>query len=297
VEYFQGAGDAIISFAWKPAIPLSDMMKDAKKYDAIVYCAGFNPSTESEGSDRKFELPADQVASIRALAQANPHVIVVLNSGGGVAWNGWLDRVPAVVEAWYSGEQIGRAVAEILFGDVNPSGKLPATFEKRWEDNPSSPYYHINDNSKTPYTEGVFVGYRGYDKNKTEPQFCFGYGLSYTTFEFGGLKVVAKGTGESRIFNITCTVGNTGDRAGAEVAQLYVGQEQSSVPRPIRELKGFNKVMLQPGETKKVTFTLSAKDLAFYDVDTHAWKTEPGKFNLWVGSSSRDLPLHGEITW
>jgi beta-glucosidase len=202
-----------------------------------------------------------------------------------------------VLQAWYSGEEVGRAVAEIIFGDVNPSGKLPATFEKRLEDNPTSPYYQIKDNNKTPYTEGIFVGYRGYDKKKVEPQFCFGYGLSYTTFKFGNLKIAQKGSGSSRTFLVSCSITNTGSRAGAEIAQLYVSDPQCSVPRPVRELKGFNRVMLQPGQTKSVSFTLGRDDLAFYNTKSHSWVIEPGKFVVSVGSSSRDLPIKGQLVW
>jgi beta-glucosidase len=293
VEYYQGGGEAIIAFQWKPYVTPEEEMRDLKKYDAVVYCAGFNNTTEGEGFDRPFELPKAQVDYISALSKVHPKVIVTLNTGGGVAWDGWLNKVPAVIETWYSGQELGRAAAEIIFGDVNPSGKLPATFEKRAEDNPSFPYYSIKTDKKTPYTEGIFGGYRGYDKNKVEPQFCFGYGLSYTTFEFGNLKIKKTGSGEARNIIVTCDVTNTGDRAGAEVAQLYLGDVKCSVPRPIRELKGFDKVTLNPGETKPISFMLTQEDLSFFDVKTYKWVAEPGRFNVWVGSSSRDLPLHG----
>ena len=173
-----------------------DAVELAKQADVAVVCVGFDQRSqnlehdhnagmqEGEGHDRPFALPAAQTNLIRAVAAANPHTVVVINSGGGVAWAGWLDKVPAVLQAWYSGQAGGRAVAEILFGDVNPSGKLPATFEKRAEDNPTFPYYHLREGKKTPYTEGIFVGYRGYDEKKIEPEFCFGHGLSYTEFHY-----------------------------------------------------------------------------------------------------------------
>jgi beta-glucosidase len=295
IEYYQGLCGACASFSWRQAS--IDLLRDAKDADAVVYCAGFNQDNEGESFDRPFELPKEQMDVLRNIAEFNRNVIVVLNSGGGIAWDGWVEHVPAVIEAWYPGQEVGRVVAEIIFGDVNPSGKLPATFEKREQDNPTAPYYNINDDGKTPYTEGIFVGYRGYDKDKVEPQFCFGYGLSYTRFEFGNLKITEKGSGDSRTIEISCTVKNTGDRAGAQVAQLYVGDAACSVPRPIRELKGFNKLDLEPGETKTASFTLSKDDLAFYDVNTHSWVAEPGEFNMWVGSSSRDLPLHETFVW
>lgn len=294
IDYYQALYGAMISFNWKLISMDLDAIRDA---DAVVYCAGFNQGSEGEGFDRPFELPIEQVYGIQELAKANPRVIVVLNSGGGVAWEGWLENVPAVLEAWYPGQEVGRVVAETIFGDVNPSGKLPATYEKRWEDNPSAPYYNINDNGKTPYTEGIFVGYRGYDKNNIEPQFCFGHGLSYTTFKFGDLKIAQNGSGDSKRIEVTCNITNTGKRAGAEVAQLYVGDVECSVARPVRELKGFSKVMLQPGESKSISFTLGKDDLTFYDVNARVWVTEPGKFSVWVGSSSRQLPLQTTFEW
>lgn len=295
IEYYQALHGACASFSWRQAS--IDLLKEAKDADAIVYCVGFNQGNEGEGFDRSFELPKEQMDVLCNIAKFNKNVIAVINSGGGVNWEGWVDSVPAIIEAWYPGQEVGRVVAETIFGDVNPSGKLPATFEKHEKDNPTAPYYNINDNGKTPYTEGIFVGYRGYDKNKMEPQFCFGYGLSYTTFKFGDLNISEKGTGDSRTIEVSCTVTNTGDRAGSEVAQLYVGDVECSVPRPIRELKGFSKLALKPGESKTASFTLSKDDLAFYDVNIHSWVTEPGEFKVWVGSSSRDLPLHGTFVW
>lgn len=297
IEYFQAGGEAIIKFEWRPYKELDQEIKDLAKYDAVVYCAGFNSSTEGEGFDRPFDLPKEQVDYMSALGKAHPRVIVTINSGGGVGWDGWLENVPAVIQAWYSGQQIGRAVAEIIFGDINPSGKLPASFEKKFEDNPSSPYYHINDNGKTPYGEKIFVGYRGFDKNKVEPQFCFGHGLSYTTFEFSNLEIGESRKEGTRTIEVSCDVKNTGKRSGAEVAQLYLGDRKCSVERPIKELKGYNKLFLAPGETKTAIFTLSEEDLAFYDINKHDWKAEPGRFDVWVGSSSRELPLHGEFDW
>jgi beta-glucosidase len=273
----------------------------ARQADAAVVCVGFNQQpkgqgydfhakfTEGEGHDRPFGLPEAQVELIRAVAAVNPHTIVVINAGGGVAWAGWLDRVPAVLQAWYSGQESGRAVAEILFGDVNPSGKLPATFEKRAEDNPTFPYYHLSENHTTPYTEGIFVGYRGYDEKNIEPQFCFGHGLSYTEFEYGKLEVTTNRIPANRSVTVTVEVKNTGERAGDEILQLYVHPVKSSVPWPPKELRGFERVSLKPGETKTVSLALPAGQLAFYDVKTHGFVVEPGAFDIMVGSSSRDI--------
>ena len=267
----------------------------AKQADVAVVCVGFNRRSETEGRDRTFELPEGQTNLIRAVAAVNPRTIVVINAGGGVAWAGWLEKVPAVLHAWYPGQEGGRAVAEILFGDVNPSGKLPATFEKRAEDNPSFPYYHLRENNKTPYTEGIFVGYRGYDENKVEPQFCFGHGLSYTTFRYGKVQVTPKRIPAGGQVTVSLDVKNTGKRAGDEIVQLYVHQAKSSVKRPVKELRGFERVSLKPGETKTVKLTLAADQLAFYDVKTHAFVVEPGAFDVMVGGSSRDIRGKSQI--
>lgn len=254
-------------------------------------------ASEAEGGDRSYALPAEQVELIRAVAAVNRRTIVVLNSGGGVDWQGWLDRVPAVLHAWYPGQEEGTAVAEILFGAVNPSGKLPASFEKRPEDGPCYASYHASKEDRMAYSEGVFVGYRGFDRNGVEPRFGFGHGLSYTTFAYDDLQVRTEGRGDSRRVVVTARVTNKGPRAGREVAQLYVGDVAASVPRPPRELKGFASVELAPGEARTVRFELDRRAFAFYDVAGKGWKVEPGEFVIQVGRSSRDLPLKATLTW
>ena len=273
----------------------------ARQADVAVVCVGFNQRArgsehdrnaglgEGEGHDRSFELPDGQAELIRAVAAANPRTIVVINSGGGVAWAGWLDHAPAVLQAWYSGQDIGRATAEILFGDVNPSGKLPATFEKRAEDNPTFSSYHLKADNKTPYTEGIFVGYRGYDEQKIEPQFCFGHGLSYTEFHYGKAEAAPKVIAPGGQATVSLEVKNTGKAAGDEVVQLYIHPTHSSVPQPPKELRGFERVRLKPGETRKVVLTLTGDDLAYYDVTTHGFVVEPGGYEILIGSSSRDI--------
>jgi beta-glucosidase len=279
----------------------------AKQADVAVVCVGFDQRPQSlgrdrnggflegEGHDRPFELPEAQTDLIRAVAAANPHTVVVINSGGGVAWAGWLDKVPSVLQAWYSGQESGRAVAEILFGDVSPSGKLPATFEKQAEDNPSFPYYHLRDNKKTPYTEGLFVGYRGYDQKKIEPQFCFGHGLGYTEFHYGKVKVKPKQIAPSGQATVSVEVSNTGRVAGDEVVQIYFHPVKSNVPWPPKELCGFERVSLKPGEKKTVTLTLKGEQLAYYDTTTHDFAFEPGNYEILVGSSSRDIRGQGRL--
>jgi len=205
--------------------------------------------------------------------------------------------VPAWLETWYSGEAGGTALAEILFGDVNPSGHLPATFERRAEDNPTfSNYYPEGDSNKVSYKEGIFVGYRGYEHNGAKPLFPFGYGLSYTTFDFANLKVAPSGDSSGLNYTVTFDVTNTGSRPGATVAQIYVAEAHASVPRPPKELKGFQRVMLQPGETKHVTLPLNGRSFAFYDTGGKRWQVDSGEFGILVGDSSANLPLKSSIT-
>ena len=259
----------------------------AAKADAVVVAVGFNPQSETEGWDRTFDLPPGQNELIQKVAAKNKNVIVVITSGGGVDMTPWLDKVSGVVEAWYPGQEGGTALAEILTGDTNPSGHLPATFERRWEDNPAhDSYYPADGTNKVPYKEGVFVGYRGYEHNKTKPLFPFGYGLSYTTFKYSNLLADEH--------SISFEVTNTGFRAGDAVPQVYIAPEQSSVPRPAKELKGFARVTLQPGETKSVSILLNGRSFAFWGGG--AWKVEHGDYDVLVGSSSDQIELQGKIT-
>jgi len=283
----------------------SVVSQEAKKLaanaDVVVVAAGFDPETESEGADRTFNLPPAQDELIEAMAAANKNTIVVITSGGNVDMTGWLDRVPALIEAWYPGQEGGTALAEVLFGDVNPSGRLPVTFERRWEDNPvSNRYYPAPGTNKVEYKEGVFVGYRGYEKNNIKPQFPFGYGLSYTNFSYGNLSVqqgITKGgSPEFWWAEVSFDVTNNGNRPGSEVAQVYVGDSHSKVPRPLKELQGFAKVDLKPGDTKRVKVMLSARSLSYYDVNTKKWRAEPGDFDVLVGPSSAQIELRGKIT-
>ena len=276
------------------------LVPDAAKADAVVYCAGFDHRTEGEGSDRPFELPAGQIAQIDSIAALNPNLVVVVNAGGGVDFNPVLAKAKAVLMAWYPGQQGGRAVAEILSGEVNPSGRLPITIEKRLEDNPVFNNYYCNTDKiynspydRVTYYEGVFVGYRGYDRAGTEPLFPFGYGLSYTDFQFSDIAAEKLSDGKVRV---TASVKNTGKRAGAEVVQLYVSDEEARVPRPEKELKDYAKVWLEPGESKTVEFILDSEAFEFYDMDLHRFTVEPGVFNILLGASSRDIRLTTAVT-
>jgi beta-glucosidase len=269
----------------------------AANVDAVVVAAGFDASTESEGADRTFRLPPGQEELIREMAAANERTVVVMTAGGAVDTAGWLDRVPALLQAWFPGQEGGTAVAEILLGDVNPSGRLPATFERRLEDNPSYEFYYPEPGTlRVDYEEGIFVGYRGYEHHDVVPLFPFGHGLSYTTFEYGALSVTPGTTGDG-IVQVSFDLTNSGDRAGAEVAQLYVADTHSDIPRPPKELKGFAKVQLEPGETQRVTIGLDRRSFAYYDVEGGDWAVTPGVFQILVGRSSANIRLQGDLSF
>jgi len=267
----------------------------ASRADVVVVAVGFDPDSESEGSDRTFRLPPGQEQLIQEMAATNKNTIVVVTAGGAVDMSSWLDRVPAVLQSWYPGQEGGTALAEVLFGDVNPSGRLPVTFERRWEDNPvHDSYYPEAGTNRILYKEGLFVGYRGYDHSGKKPLFPFGYGLSYTAFAYRNLSVVP--TAPEGNFSVSFDVTNTGKREGAEVAQVYVGDKHAKVPRPAKELKGFVKVNLRPGETRRVTVTLDRRALSYYDVSSKQWRAEPGKFEVFVGRSAEQIELEGKLT-
>jgi beta-glucosidase len=268
----------------------------AAKADVVVVAAGFSAASESEGGDRTFALPFGQDELIRAMAAANKKVIVAVTSGGNVDSNAWLDRVPVLLETWYGGQDGGQAVAEILLGEVNPSGHLPATFERHAEDNPTfANYYPEPGTKRVVYKEGIFVGYRGYEHNHVKPLFPFGYGLSYTTFKFANLAVNPESAGANPQVTVTVDVTNTGSRKGAEVAQVYVSPSNAKIERPERELKGFERVLLEPGKTKHVTVTLDAQAFAYWSADDKKWKIDPGKFTVHVGDSVEETPLTGSV--
>ncbi len=269
----------------------------AARVDAVVVAAGFDASTESEGADRTFRLPPGQDELIRAMAGVNDRTVVVMTAGGAVDTTGWLDRVPALLQAWFPGQEGGTAVAEILLGDVNPSGRLPATFERQWQDNPAHAHYYPEPGTqRILYTEDIFVGYRGFEQNGVAPLFPFGHGLSYTTFEYGELEIAPRTTRDGNV-SVSFDVTNTGDRAGAEVVQVYIADTHSEVPRPPKELKGFAKVELQPGETRRVTIALDRRSFAFYDTNESGWAVAPGIFGVLVGRSSAAIELRGEVTF
>jgi beta-glucosidase len=270
--------------AYSPAMQEAIIL--AREADvAVVFARVF----ESEQRDRaSLTLPNDQDQLIRAIAAANPRTIVVLSCGGPVTLP-WIDEVPAVVNAYYAGQEQGVAVADVLFGDVNPSGKLPITFPRSESQVPvAHPGQQASDPS-TVYSEGIFVGYRAYDEHGLAPLFPFGYGLSYTTFAYDNLQLSADTVAAGERLTVSIDITNTGQRAGQEVVQLYVHDVTASVPRPPKELKGFAKVALAPRQTKTVTFTLDRTSLAYWDEVKHAWVAEAGAFEALIGSSSRDI--------
>jgi beta-glucosidase len=254
---------------------------------------------ETEGKDHPITLDGNQDELIQAVAAANPHTIVVLKSGSAVLMP-WVDKVPAILEAWYPGEEDGNAVAAVLFGDVNPSGKLPMTFPKQLDDLPANtPSQYPGVNGVASYSEGIFVGYRHYDEEHIQPLFPFGYGLSYTTFGFSDLAITPKTAKDNSKLTVTVdfNVTNTGKRAGEEVAQLYVGLPSAKhIPQPPEQLKRFAKVLLQPGETHHIHFELDERALACWNERTHKWVVLPGAYHIMAGPSSRHLPLQGNVT-
>ncbi len=273
-----------------PSDPIADAVALAQKSDVAIVFAGLTDEWESEGGDRQdMELCGDQVELIERVAAANPNTIVVLNTGSPVTMD-WLDQVAAVVQAWYPGQELGNAVADVLFGDVNPSGKLPQTFPKRLRDNPAYLNYP-GENGLVYYGEGIFVGYRYYDEKGIEPLFPFGHGLSYTTFAYGNLGLDAAEYLPGDEIRISVDVANSGERAGKEIVQLYVRDVECRLARPEKELKAFAKVALEPGESKTVTFTLDQDALSFYDPAREQWVAEAGEFQVLVGSSARDIRL------
>lgn len=264
----------------------------AKMADVAVVSVGFSPSTEGEGLDRTYQLPFGQEELIQAVAAVNPHTIVVLTSGGSVATQDWLDKVPALLQTWYAGQEAGNALEKILFGEVTPSGKLPISWEKKIEDNPTyNNYYEAKGLRDVKYEEGIFIGYRYYDKDKVQPLFPFGFGLSYTSFVFSNLEVTPQVASQTGSITVGFDVTNTGSRAGAEVAEVYAGDPSATAPRPVRELKGFSRVTLAPGKSSHVMVTLNRRSLAYWDTNTHYWRIDPGKFVVYVGDSSRNVPL------
>lgn len=271
---------------------IADACAKAKDADAVIFVGGLNKAVnqDCEDSDRfGLELPYNQDAVIEALAEVNPNLAVVIVSGNAVAMP-WVDKVNAIVEAWYCGSQAGVALADVIFGKVNPSGKLPVTFPVRLEDNGAHALGAYDRNSrKAEYKEGVFVGYRWAQKQDIKPLFAFGHGLSYTTYTYGQASINRSTMAENGTLTVSVDVTNSGNVAGKEIVQLYIGDDEASVERPVMELKGFSKVALEPGETAKLRFTIKPEMLKFYDVEKGDWTLEKGSFTAYIGAASDDI--------
>lgn len=274
---------------------IAEAVQAAKAAKVAVVFAGLPDAYESEGYDRAhMAMPACQNRLIEAVAGANPNTVVVLHNGSPVEMP-WLGKVKAVLEAYLGGQAVGIAAVRLLYGDANPCGHLAETFPVKLSDNPSYLYYG-GEGDEADYREGVFVGYRYYDKKEMPVLFPFGFGLSYTTFACSNLRLSGAKITDQEPLTATVTVTNTGSRAGKTVVQLYVGDRESTVLRPIRELKGFEKVELQPGESRDVTFTLDKRAFAYWNAAIHDWHVETGAFTIEVGQSSRDIEVSGEVT-
>ena len=299
---------------YSPGMPESpDEKKAVADADVVVVAVGFDAKSEHEGADRTFTLPPGQDALVEAVAAVNPRTIVTLTGGGGMDTSRWLDKVPVLVHTWYPGQEGGTAVAQILFGQHDPEGKLPVSFDRSWNENPSSKWYYGDPKDSTTlntigadgqpkdytiehikYGDKLMVGYRYWTTTGKHPLFPFGFGLSYTTFKFSNLKIPASAAPGSTV-TVNFDVANTGSVAGAEVAQLYVSDPSAQVDRPERELKGFAKVRLEAGATQHVTLSLDARAFSFWDETAHKWVVDPGKFVIRVGDSSENTPLSADI--
>ena len=277
---------------------IADAVAAAKEADAVIFIGGLNKAAhqDCEDSDRYgLELPYAQDKTIGALAAVNPNLTVVIVSGNAVAMP-WVDKVNGIMETWFSGSQTGHALADVLFGKVNPSGKLPFTFPVKLEDNAAHALnaYDPEDLS-VEYKEGIFVGYRWAEKEQIKPLFAFGHGLSYTTFGYGEAKAAKASMKENGTLSVSVDVTNTGDVAGKEVIQLYIGDNEASVARPVKELKGFRKIALEPGQKQTVTFEITPEMLKFFDADKHEWVLEKGKFTAYICAASDDVRTQVEF--
>lgn len=264
----------------------------AKDADLVLFIGGLNKNEhqDCEGADRKnMNLPYEQDALISALAKVNKNVAVIIISGNAIAMP-WVNEVPAILEAWYSGSSAGNALASILFGDTNPSGKLPFTFPVKLTDNSAHALgEYPGDHTKVTYNESIFVGYRWHDKKKIKPLFSFGHGLSYTSFQYSKINMDKKEMTANETITVKMCIKNTGSREGKEIVQLYIRDKKSSLPRPEKELKGFEKVSLLAGEEKEVTFTIDKQALSFYDDKKKEWVAEEGDFEVLIGASADDI--------
>jgi beta-glucosidase len=274
---------------------LNEAIEAAKKADAIIAFAGYANGFEAEGFDRSsLRVPEDTEILLNKIVEINANTAVVVQNGAPLILGPWIDKAKAVIENWFAGQESGNAIVDVLTGKVNPSGKLAVTFPKRYKDSPGTLRYP-GDKEKAFYNEGVFVGYRYFDKQDLEPQFPFGHGLSYTTFTYKNLSCKVNSQAEKATLDITFALTNSGDLAGKEIVQCYIGTPGKAVVRPPKELKAFQKLELAAGETIQIDFSIPLSDLAYFDVDEEAWITETGLYQVYIGASSRDIRLTDTI--
>lgn len=307
IRYAQGYASG--KYAWDREVPVeadTDSLREAavqlaQKADVVLFIGGLNKNhfQDCEGADRRqYGLPFGQDALLDALTRVNPHVGVILISGNAVAMP-WLDKVEGVMQAWYLGSMAGKAIADVVEGTVNPSGKLPFSFPKRLKDNGAIAFGRTSypgDSINVQYKEGLLVGYRWFDTKKIEPLFAFGHGLSYTTFRLLDIKSDRKKYASGDTICVLVTITNSGDRDGAEVVQVYAGKPDSHVMRPLKELKGFRRVFLKKGESRRIVIPVAVDDLAYWDEPSHDWKVEQGDYLLYVGNASDNIARKIRIT-
>lgn len=301
IEYVKTRGWNRLSFGFiRDASIIEDYQracKAAKAADAVILTAGFENETEGEGFDRPFEITKSQIELINEIASINPNIAVVVYAGGNIEMKSWINKVKGLLYVWYPGQEGGAAAAEILFGKVNPSGKLPATFEKRIEDRSSFDCYHDSDKDKRiHYADGIFCGYRHFDRNRIKPLFPFGHGLSYTKFKYSKLKMSAKKMSNKGNLKISFCIDNTGSMDGAETAMIFISDLKSEHVRPVKELKGFVKLDIKAGKSKTAEWTIDADALKYFHPDRKEWVVEPGEFKVMIGSSAEDIHLSAKFT-
>lgn len=298
IEYFDNASDARVEFAMYDKSYIKNNAKNFRSADAVIACVGFDSKTERENKDRTFEMPYEQGQLIRDIAAINPNVVAVVNCGGGVEMESWIESAKAVLLAWYPGQEGGQAIAEIISGKISPSGRLPISIERKLEDNPTYGSYYHNldvDTRKSPYLrvnykEGVFLGYRGYDRKSVKPLFPFGYGLSYTKFDYSNLKV--KDAADKIV--VEFDVKNSGKCDAAEVAQVYIGYKDTTIPHPVKELKGYDKVVIKSGATHHFVVEIPYSQLECYDILTRKMVRAAKSLDdvkIFVGASAEDIRL------
>lgn len=295
VDYYNIGGIAQMYFGWERMAPISPSQATLiRSADTVVACVGPH---ETEGADRAFDLPNGQGEYLHQVGLLNRKTIVVVDAGGNIAMSRWIHNVSGLIYAWYPGENGNTAVARIIFGDLDPSGHLPQTFGRRWKDSPAYGHFPGHD-GEVHLDEGIFVGYRWYDKKHIKPRFPFGFGLSYTHFGLSHITLSTQGVGESKLITVNVRVTNTGDRPGAEVLQLYVHPPQSGpVDRCIQRLENFGRVELKPGQSKTVSMKLHWRNFAYFDTQEDQWKVPSGRYGIAVGVSSRDEPLEKTVRW